>query len=45
MKAYDYCRVQKRRDLGVVIEEFVDTSKFVVDIGYEIIIRDFKEKT
>ncbi len=42
MKAYDYCKLKKRSDLAVVLEEFVDTSKSVLDIGFEYINQDFK---
>jgi dimeric dUTPase (all-alpha-NTP-PPase superfamily) len=42
MKAYDYCKHKKRSDLAVVLEEFVDTSKSVLEIGYEYIKLDFK---
>ena len=35
IKAYDYCKVRKRSDLAVVLEEFVDTTKAVLDIGFE----------
>jgi len=34
MKAYDFCKLKKRSDLAVVLEEFVDTSKSVLDIGF-----------
>lgn len=32
--AYDYCKLKKRSDLAVVLEEFVDTSKSVLDITF-----------
>jgi len=35
MKAYDFCKLKKRSDLAVVLEEFVDTSKSVLDIGFK----------
>ena len=44
LKAYDYCKIRKRTDLAVVLGEFVDTSKAVVDISYELINYDFKAK-
>jgi dimeric dUTPase (all-alpha-NTP-PPase superfamily) len=34
MKAYDFCKLKKRSDLAVVLEEFVDTSKSVLEIGF-----------
>lgn len=37
MKAYDYCKARRRTDLAVVLEEFVDTSKSVLDIGFEYV--------
>lgn len=42
MKAYDYCKIRKRTDLAVVLGEFVDTSKSVIDISYELVNLDFK---
>lgn len=42
LKAYDYCKLKKRSDLAVVLEEFVDTSKSVLDIGYTLLDYDFK---
>jgi dimeric dUTPase (all-alpha-NTP-PPase superfamily) len=35
MKAYDFCKLKKRSDLAVVLEEFVDTSKSVLDLGFK----------
>jgi len=32
--AYDYCKAKKRSDLAVVLEEFVDSSKSVLNISY-----------
>ncbi len=32
LKAYDYCKVKKRTDLAVLLEEFVDMNKQVIDI-------------
>ena len=37
MRAYDFCKMKKRSDLAVVIEEFVDTTKSILDIGFNII--------
>ena len=34
MKAYDFCKMKKRSDLAVILEEFVDTSKSILDIGF-----------
>jgi hypothetical protein len=34
IKAYDFCKLKKRSDLAVVLEEFVDTSKSVLEIGF-----------
>lgn len=42
LKAYDYCKIKKRTDLAVVLGEFVDTSKSVVEIQYELVNYDFK---
>ena len=45
MRAYDFAIMRKRRDLAVVIEEFVDTTKTVLDIGFSYIEGfDFKEQ-
>ena len=44
MKAYDFCKMKKRSDLAVVLEEFVDTSKSVLDIGFNY-IEGFNFKT
>jgi dimeric dUTPase (all-alpha-NTP-PPase superfamily) len=43
MCAYDYCKLKKRSDLAVVLEEFVDTSKSVLDIGFSY-VEDFDFK-
>lgn len=32
LKAYDYCKIKKRVDLGVLLGEFVDKSKSVIEI-------------
>lgn len=37
MKAYDYCKAKKRSDLAVVLEEFVDTTKSVIEIEFSYI--------
>jgi hypothetical protein len=37
MRAYDYCKLKKRSDLAVVLAEFVDTSKSILDIGFSYI--------
>lgn len=43
MKAYDFCKLKKRSDLAVVLEEFVDTSKSVLEIGFTYLeVFDFK---
>lgn len=43
MRAYDYCKHKKRSDLAVVLEEFVDTSKSILDIGFSFVENfDFK---
>ena len=34
MKAYDFCKLKKRSDLAVVLEEFVDTSKSILDLSF-----------
>lgn len=44
MKAYDYCKYKKRSDLAVVLEEFVDTSKSVLDISFNY-VQDYDFKT
>ena len=36
-KAYDYCKSKKRSDLAVILEEFVDTTKSVLDIGFSYV--------
>ncbi len=43
--AYDYCKTKKRSDLAVLLEEFVDTSKTIIDVGYKAIEGfDFKQQ-
>ena len=37
MKAYDFCKAKKRSDLAVVLEEFVDTTKSVLEIEFSYI--------
>jgi len=37
LRAYDYCKMRKRADLAVVLEEFVDTSKSVLDLSYNYV--------
>lgn len=45
VKAYEYCKTKKRSDLAVVLEEFVDTTKTIVDVGYRPIEGfDFKQQ-
>ena len=34
LRAYDYCKAKKRNDLAVVLAEFVDTTKSVLEIGF-----------
>jgi ankyrin repeat protein len=34
MRAYDYSKLKKRSDLAVVLEEFVDTSKSILDLAF-----------
>jgi hypothetical protein len=34
LRAFDYCKYKKRSDLAVVLEEFVDTTKSVLDITF-----------
>jgi len=43
MKAYDYCKLKKRSDLAVVLEEFVDTSNQSLN-WIEYLNFDFKDK-
>ena len=33
VSAYQYCRIAKRNDLAVILEDFVVASKSVVDVG------------
>ena len=35
MRAIDYSKLNRRTDLAVIIEEFVDTFKQVLDIEFE----------
>lgn len=42
MRAYDYCSIRKRTDLAVALEEFVDTSKSILDIKFEYVDIDFR---
>jgi hypothetical protein len=37
MKAFDFCKLKKRSDLAVVLAEFVDTTKSVLDIGFSYV--------
>lgn len=32
MKAYDYCWAKKRSDMAVVLEEFIDSTKSILEI-------------
>ena len=41
--AFDYCKMRKRSDLAVVLGEFVDTSKSVLDISFTY-VEDFDFK-
>ncbi len=34
LRAYDYCKAKKRSDLAVVLAEFVDTTKSVLEVGF-----------
>ncbi|CDW82028.1 3-5 exonuclease family protein [Stylonychia lemnae] len=42
LKAFDYCKIRKRTDLAVILGDFVDSSKSVIEIGYELVNLDFK---
>jgi hypothetical protein len=34
MRTYNYSKLKKRSDLAVVLEEFVDTSKSILDLAF-----------
>lgn len=34
LRAYDYSKLKKRSDLAVILEEFVDTTKSILDLGF-----------
>lgn len=34
LRAYDYSKLKKRSDLAVILEEFVDTTKSILDLAF-----------
>lgn len=34
LRAYDYAKLKKRSDLAVILEEFVDTTKSILDLAF-----------
>ena len=44
MKAYDYCKAKRRTDMAVVLAEFVDESKSILEIEFDYINPEYKQQ-